>query len=110
MQARRVPDNLTFFTQVDAQGYYTIGGLTTGEYYVLTNNYAGYMDELFDDVPCPGSACDVSAGTKVLVQQGETTTGIDFALGRGGTVAGHVTVVASGTPLTGVYVQVYSST
>ena len=108
LEARRVSDGHLAFAQADSLGYYRIGSLTAGEYFVGTRNGAGYMDELFDDVPCPSLACDFSAGTKVLVDQGEVTPGIDFALARLGEIQGTVIDHTTLLPLSGVYVGVFN--
>jgi hypothetical protein len=99
-------DRLGYFATTAGSGY----GLPTGGYYVRTGNAQGYRDELFDDVPCAG--CDVTAGTKVQLTSGATTSGIDFALGKvgGGRIAGRVTRQGSGEPLPLLAVRVYGST
>ncbi len=93
----------------DATGAYGIAGLSPGSYFAMTVNSQGYVDELYNDIPCPGGSCDVTAGTPVTVQAGVTTTGIDFALVRGGFLSGTVTDAATGQPLSSVSVRIYNS-
>jgi hypothetical protein len=66
----------------DVTGGYTLGGLPTGSYYVTTWNRTGFLDELYDDVPCPGGGetCDLTAGAGISVTQGADTPGKDLAL------------------------------
>jgi hypothetical protein len=93
-------------------GAYSVAGLPAGSYFVRTFSGAAaaawaYMDELFDDHPC--AACQVTTGTPVPVTTGTTTGGVDFALAPGGSIRGTVTDAASGAPLTGIRVDVYTS-
>jgi hypothetical protein len=90
----------------DASGLYTIIGLATGTYYARTSNSLSYLDELYDDLPCPGSNCTVTSGTAVSVTAGTTTASIDFGLILGGTITGTVTDAATGAPLAGIDVRV----
>ena len=93
----------------NASGVYTKGGLTTGTYYVRTQNSLGYADELYNDKPCPGGACTVTTGTAVSVTAGAATGAIDFALVVGGSITGTVTTAGTTTPLPGVTVYFYNS-
>jgi len=94
----------------NSSGVYTSsGGLPSGTYYVRTSNSQGYIEELYDNISCPGSTCTVTNGTAISVTEGTTTTGIDFGLAPGGRVSGTVTDAATGLPLAGVEVDVYSS-
>ena len=65
--------------------------LPAGGYFASTDAGNGLlMDEVFDDLPCPGPAfagfCDPTTGTVIDVTPGSAgvpgvTTGIDFSLG-----------------------------
>jgi hypothetical protein len=57
----------------NASGFYTVGGLPTGNYYLRTYNSQGYINEVFDNITCLG--CSVTSGTKVGVKEGAATTG-----------------------------------
>ncbi len=62
-------------------GTYDLGGLDEGTYFVRTRNLDGYLDEVYDDIPC-GDDCDPTLGTPVAVSPDATVTGIDFELER----------------------------
>jgi len=81
-------------------------GLPPGSYYLRTSNSQGYVDEVFKDVPC--LACDVTIGTKVQVNAGTATNGLDFALSRGGRIGGSVTR-AKGAPVALATVRFYDA-
>jgi len=101
--------NYVTWTSSNASGAYeSTTGLPAGTYFVKTWNDDGYVDELYDDMLCVGG-CTVTSGTPVVVTTGGTTTGIDFALAEGGSIAGTVTVDGSGTPLDTGYVRIYDS-
>ena len=60
-------------------GGYRVGGLSTGVYFVTSDTWGEWADELYDDLPCEPS-CDPTAGTPVAVTEGTETSGIDLAL------------------------------
>ena len=60
-------------------GHYEVSPLLPGDYYAHTRNWSGYLDELYDDLPCVGG-CSVTSGTPFTVSAGVTTAGIDFLL------------------------------
>ncbi|MEM7354654.1 MAG: carboxypeptidase regulatory-like domain-containing protein, partial [Acidobacteriota bacterium] len=83
----------------DPTGNYTVTGLPSGEYFALAGFSTNFITELYADQPCPDSNCDLALGTPVAVTLGEVTTGIDFSLDLGGSLAGTVTDKATGEPL-----------
>jgi protocatechuate 3,4-dioxygenase beta subunit len=91
----------------DASGAYSVSGLTTGTYYLRTLNAFPYLDELYDNQPCPGDTCTVATGKGVSVTAGETTPGIDFVLQTGGTITGTVTDAITGAPLSNILVGAF---
>ncbi|MCI0611849.1 carboxypeptidase regulatory-like domain-containing protein, partial [bacterium] len=91
----------------DGSGNYQVGGLLTGNYFVLTSNTAGYIDELFDNIPCYQGNCGPTSGDPVSVIEGSTTPGIDFALDIGGSFSGQVS--GDGIPLPYSSVNVFDS-
>jgi len=100
----------TSYAYTDGNGNYTTGnGLADGDYYAISYNYYGYMDELHDNIPCAFSKCDPLGGTKIAVTSGNTTPNIDFALNTGGKITGNVSSTL-GSPISGFYVNLFSST
>jgi hypothetical protein len=96
--------NWVDFAHTDAAGGYAFAPSPRGGYHVKTSSYGtAYLDELYDDIPCPAS-CDVTSGTVVSVTAGALTTGVDFVLDRGGIVSGRITAADSGL---GVPTHVY---
>ena len=69
-------------TYTDSSGFYLTRPLPAGSYFAVTSNRDGYLDELFDDVPCPVGSCSYSTGTPIVVVDGARTTQIDFGLAR----------------------------
>lgn len=93
----------------DADGDYRVVGLGTGPYFARTRTFAGYIDELYDDLPCPAATCSASTGTPLQLAPAGSLTGIDFALALGNGIRG--TVRASDTTLgiAGAQIRVYDA-
>ena len=72
----------------DNSGYWsTYAGLPAGNYYLRTQNFGNWADQLYNNLP-PYVA--VTSGTPVPVTVGEYTSGINFALAPGGRISGFV--------------------
>jgi protocatechuate 3,4-dioxygenase beta subunit len=107
--------NYAGFAQLDFAGrYVSRTGLPPGPYFpstfLLRNNTPigqGYIDELYDDRPCPWASCGITTGTPVSVGTTDLA-GVDFALSRGGAISGTITESAGGTPLGGVEVRAFN--
>ncbi|MCP3963438.1 MAG: carboxypeptidase regulatory-like domain-containing protein [bacterium] len=82
-------------------------GLVTGHYFALSGNDPGYLNELYDDAPCP--ACDVTTGTPVAVAAGQVASGVDFALELGGAISGRVTDSTTGLGIGSIYIDIFDS-
>ena len=88
----------------NASGAYTIGDLPSGTYYAMTSQSAGYVNQFFGDVWCPGQCNfgDAPSGVPIGVTAGSDVAGRDFALRRGGSISGTITgLVAPGKRHTG---------
>ena len=59
--------------------YYVAEGLATGSYFAVTYNDYGYVNEIYDNIPCTGY-CDPTTGTAIPVTVSTSTRGINFAL------------------------------
>lgn len=92
----------------DSSGNYASAGFLAGDYYTATYNWSQYVDELYDGVYCP-FGCDATTGTKIVVEEGEVTSEIDFELEKGGSITGNVMADPSGPDLEGVAVDVFDS-
>lgn len=90
-------------------GGYVISGLAPGNYVLHTTNNLGLVDEVFNNIPCPTTPCDVTLATSVPVTAGATTAGRNFFLDPGGRVTGRVTDSGTGAPVPGVSVSLYAA-
>jgi len=101
--------NLHSNTYTDSTGFYiTDEPLTTGNYYVKTSTYKNYIDELYDNIPCEPD-CAIINGTPILVTTGQTTSGINFILDRGGVISGSIVDATTNEPLSDIEVDFYDS-
>ena len=94
------------FTNAAGQ-YSTAIGLETGDFFIKTFNQIGYMDEIYDDIPCIASRCSVSQGTPIPLYEGDHIQNVDLDLDPGGTVSGTVSAAATGLPLENVLVYLF---
>ena len=84
-------------------GGYLASGLVPHSYKVRTPFSQGYVGQVYRNANCPVADCDW--GDWVDLGWGETKTGVDFALVRGGAVSGRVTRADTGAPMAGVTVD-----
>jgi 5-hydroxyisourate hydrolase-like protein (transthyretin family) len=93
----------------NAAGQYAIGGLPSGTYNIYSINFQGFVDEIFDNIPCfgPCTTPNAVAGSAIVVTAGATTAGGNFALAAGGAISGTVTHAVTAAALSGVTVSVY---
>lgn len=92
-------------TTTDSTGNYTFDALASGNYYVVTRGTPGYIDESYNNAPCP-AACDGLNGTPIAVSAGSTSTA-NIALAQGAQISGNLNSGAS--PIVGAIVQVYNA-
>jgi hypothetical protein len=108
--------NVTIFTDtgtslgntplIDAAGNYNSFALPSGRYYLRSTNTIGLLDELFDNLPCPGQ-CSITSGTPVDVTAGATTSGKNFSLTAGGSIGGTVRDANTNALLNSIRVQAF---
>jgi hypothetical protein len=96
-------------TNTNASGFFNGFAVPAGTYFVRTNNTLGFINELWDNIPCPGSSCFVTTGTPITVTVGAITPNINFALTAGGSITGTVTNQGNGQPIANLQVQVFNS-
>jgi hypothetical protein len=94
--------------KTNAEGLYTLAGLPTGTYFVQTsaplNSFL--IDEAYRGKRCWLETCDLKATDPVTVQAPATTSGIDFVLSPGATIAGTITDGGRGIAVAGASVIV----
>jgi hypothetical protein len=105
--AVRQGDFELFASETGPDGVYTISGISAGTYKVFAFSGAGFnlINEVFDNIQCgscEGFSEEQTAGTPVAVAEGQTVSGIDFALDTGAGISGKVTAQESGENLPGV--------
>ncbi len=77
----------------------------TGTYFARTNNFSGYVNQVYDNIACQN--CDPTTGTPIPVVGGAVTPGINFALHTAGLISGQM-IDGNGAGVQG-YVQVVDS-
>lgn len=111
----------------DNNGYFTVSGLPAGTYYAKTNNgsklpfpgiysaAAGtWVDILYNGISCPGSGCDVTTGTPIVLG-GSPDAGQKggpqylFSLPKGGTLSGRLIHSETTVGVSNVDINVYNS-
>ena len=80
----------------NTSGNYQLDTLPSGNYYLRTQQSIGFVDQVFNALPCSGY-CDVLSGTAVPVSAGMGTGLVDFTLSGGGSISGEVTNANNGT-------------
>jgi len=103
-------------TATAADGGYVFPDLPAGTFYVSTRSHRpgfdlelgprGYLDRIYDSLPCFEGRCNPLSGAPVEVRGGERTAGVDFALTRGGRVSGTVLDAETGEPVAGTRIAV----
>ncbi len=96
----------------NSAGAFTLPGLPPGNYFAYTTGTAGgYVNEIYDNIPCVGSCSSgtaVNTGTPIVVTGATPVTGRNFALDPGGSVSGTVTDSGTGAPVQNVLVTLRS--
>ena len=87
----------------DALGFYEIGALPPGTYYMQADASAldGHVDTYF------GNTTDFALATPVTVNAGAIFSGVDVQMPLGGTISGLVTGVTNGLPIDNIRVSVF---
>jgi len=81
-------------------GVYRFAGREAGTYFVNTDIFADYRNEVWDDIPCDGN-CVPGNGHPIVLEDEEQRVGIDFVLQKQGTISGFLTASDTGLPIQG---------
>ena len=92
-----------------AGNYVTFDGLPSGNYFAQSSNSQNYIDALFNGIQCP-LLCDPTSGTAITVNAATNTANVDFALTKGGTIAGKVTDAGTSAGISSVTLSIFDST
>jgi hypothetical protein len=86
---------------IDTSGVYTITGLASGSYKLRFSgsSSSGYIGQWY------GNKADQASATTITVTAPATTSGIDVAMAKGGSISGRVTDSLTGGPVTGAYLE-----
>ena len=90
---------------------YTLGPLPLGTYRVTTSNAVPgqtFVHEVFDNIPCT-PACNVAAGTDVVLQTLNETKTANFELIQERFITGRITNALTGAGVNGVQVSVFNA-
>ncbi len=88
--------------------YTSFEALPSGNYFVHTNNFKHYIDELHDGSICLSGTCTPTSGTPVPLVLGSESQ-VDFALDPGAIISGKITDTATNGSLTGIFVEIYDA-
>jgi hypothetical protein len=80
----------------NASGNYQVNTLPSGSFFVRTQQSLGFVDQVFNALPCSGY-CDVLSGTPVPVSSGLGTGLVDFTLTGGSSISGRVSNINNGS-------------
>lgn len=98
----------------DNSGFYTFTDIFPGTYFVATDNWSstssGYLDELYDDIPCfsgPPTGCDVSKGEPVNLGTSENLVLRDIEVTPMTGISGRITEAATSDPIRAFRVDLF---
>ena len=83
--------------------------MPAGTYFVAIFNATGFANQLYNNIACYSSFCNVTGGTAVTVTTGATTPSVNFALSAAGSITGRVTDAGTLAGVSGLTVQLLSS-
>ena len=86
-------------------GTYLTRAVPAGSYRIRTYNSAGYINEVYNDLPCTN--CPLTTGPLTSTSQNQVTPNIDFALELGGRIRATITNDVA-TRLANISIQIYN--
>ncbi|MCG6117475.1 MAG: carboxypeptidase regulatory-like domain-containing protein [Aquimonas sp.] len=89
-----------------ARGTWRIAGLSPGNYFVSTSNNQGFLNEVYNDLPCE-PFCNPVGGSPIAVAGAGVIGGIDFALNAAASITGQVRLGVA--PQSNVRVELYGA-
>lgn len=98
---------------VDTEGRYEVRRLSEGTYYATTygvQEESDYIDQLYENISCYDSRCNIFNGKPITVTYAHTTSGINFNLVHGAHITGQVVDANTIAPLDDQEVDIYDST
>jgi len=91
----------------DSLGRYSFSGLLPGTYFVSTDLFEPFVNEVYDDILC-NPTCDATKGTPIEIGFGDVIQGIDFEIERlQAGLVGTVLDEATGLPLVQTPIQIW---
>ena len=94
----------------DGTGAYSFSRLQPGTYYAVTAYSNGFIDESYNNIPCPVSppqGCDPTKGTPIEVLPNRDTRHIDFELRTEPSAGYGVLRSVDGAPIPGSFVDIW---
>jgi hypothetical protein len=92
--------------RTSVSGNWLISGLSPGNYFVSTSNNQGFLNEVYNNIPCE-PFCNPLGGSPIAVAGTGTVSGINFALDAAASISGQVRLGA--TPQANVPVELYGA-
>jgi hypothetical protein len=89
-----------------AGAYTTTKGLPAGNYFAKSGNSQGYLNQIYNGITCLLNSCAPTSGTPIAVSSGTTTSNINLALPKGGSITGKIIDAGNSQPLSGVTVRI----
>jgi hypothetical protein len=102
-------NNVVAGSTATVAGDYAVEGLPAGTYFLRTRAPSQFLDEIWDDRPCPRGTCAPATGTPIVVAANQSVGAIDFTLARGGGLSGRVSNEFTSQPLPGVRITIHDS-
>lgn len=98
------------YTSTEADGSFRFAGVPAGAWWLIAGGNTDYVGILWPDIPCTSSGCfDGDEPTSFEAVGDEMQGGFDFVLEAGRNIVGRVTRAADGSPIEGVFVEVYDT-
>ncbi len=105
-----------------AIGSFEVAGLPAGTFYAVTNNGSnlpfpgirpangdGWLDILYDGMPCPAAGCDIITGTPIVISSTRGTgVNLTITMIQGASISGKITDDVLNSPIPEIKINVYN--